>query len=206
MNYTKSESITSLSKSLVDFHGQMGKVAKDSVNPHFRNKYASLSTIIEAVTPILHGCGLSIIQMPCGSNEITTILLHVSGEYISSTYQMPVQKQNDPQALGSAITYARRYAIGAFLSLNIDEDDDANSASGQSNKQATRQQQQQPQQADDRKWLNMTDKNGNPTPEWEKTLEYIRTGKTTIEKLKVAYKINKDTLAQLEDFVNQLLS
>jgi hypothetical protein len=60
----KSESITKLAAALCKFHGLMGKVGKDSVNPHFRNKYASLSNIIEAVTPHLNAVGLTVVQMP----------------------------------------------------------------------------------------------------------------------------------------------
>jgi hypothetical protein len=121
----KSETISTLSAALVKFSGKMTKVKKDSVNPHFRNTYASLSNIIEATQQPLHECGLAVVQMPTGENELTTVLLHESGEYISSTYKMTPSK-NDPQGLGSAITYQRRYAYGAILSLNIDEDDDGN--------------------------------------------------------------------------------
>jgi len=54
--------------------------------------------------------------------------MHSSGEFIAETYKMTPQR-DDPQGLGSAITYQRRYALGAFLCLNIDEDDDAQKAS-----------------------------------------------------------------------------
>jgi len=123
----KSESITKLAAALGKFHGAMGKVGKDSVNPHFRNKYASLSNIIEAVTPHLNAAGLSIIQMPT-TDGLNTMLLHESGEYISSVSAIAAKDPMNPQAVGSAITYARRYALGSVLSLNIDEDDDATAA------------------------------------------------------------------------------
>jgi hypothetical protein len=122
-----SESITSIAVALHKFHGLMGKVGKDAVNPHFKNKYASLSNIIEATTPHLNAVGLSIIQLPCESG-LETMLLHTSGEYISSVSATPCKDASNPQALGSALTYARRYALGAVLSLNIDEDDDAQRA------------------------------------------------------------------------------
>lgn len=123
----KSESIVKLSSALVKFHGAMGKVGKDSTNPHFRNKYASLSNIIEAVTPHLNANGLAVIQMP-SVDGLETVLLHESGEFISSVSAIAAKDPMNPQAVGSAITYARRYALGAVLSLNIDEDDDANAA------------------------------------------------------------------------------
>lgn len=124
----KSESITALASALIKFQGKMVKVTKDSTNPHFKNRYASLSAIIEATTKPLSECGLAIIQLPAGKNQLTTTLLHESGEYISETYEMNPSK-NDPQGIGSAITYQRRYAMGAILNLNIDEDDDGNEAS-----------------------------------------------------------------------------
>jgi len=123
----KSESIVTISGALVKFHAQMGKVSKDTVNPFFKNKYASLSNIIEAVTPHLTANGLTIVQMPT-QDGLETLLLHESGEYIGSTSTIAAKDASNPQAVGSAITYARRYAIGAVLSLNIDEDDDANAA------------------------------------------------------------------------------
>jgi hypothetical protein len=123
-----SESISTISKALIEFQGRMVKVTKDAVNPHFKNRYASLSQIIESVQKPLNECGLAIVQLPTGDHELETILVHTSGEYIAETYRMTPQR-DDPQGLGSAITYQRRYAIGAILSLNIDEDDDAEKAS-----------------------------------------------------------------------------
>lgn len=123
----KSESITELSKALVKFHSVMGKVSKDAKNPFFKNNYASLSNIIEAVTKPLNDNGLSVLQLP-SIEGLTTLLLHESGEWISSVSSTPVKDATDPQKLGSAITYARRYALGAILSLNIDEDDDGQKA------------------------------------------------------------------------------
>lgn len=124
----KSESIKELSAALVKFAGLMIKVGKDAANPSFENKYASLSNIIEVTQKPLADCGLAVIQMPAGDNQLTTMLVHSSGEYIAETYTMKPVK-SDPQGLGSAITYQRRYAMGAVLNLNIDEDDDGNNGS-----------------------------------------------------------------------------
>lgn len=124
----KSETITELSKALIEFQSKLIKVKKDSKNPHFGNKYASLSQIIEAIQQPLSECGLAIIQLPVGENHLETILLHSSSEFISEIYTMKPQRQ-DPQGVGSAITYQRRYALGAMLNLNIEEDDDATAAS-----------------------------------------------------------------------------
>ncbi len=113
---------------MVKFTGMMTKVKKDATNPFFKNKYASLSNIIEATQKPLSECGLAVLQLPAGENMLTTMLIHETGEYIAETYTMKPAK-SDPQGVGSAITYQRRYAMGAILNLNIDEDDDGNEGS-----------------------------------------------------------------------------
>lgn len=123
-----SQIITELAKALVGFHKEVSKVSKDSTNPFFKSKYASLSTILETINAPLINNGLSIVQFPEGEISLVTRIIHVSGEWMEATYQMKSTKET-PQDRGSAITYQRRYAIGAILSLNIDEDDDGNKAS-----------------------------------------------------------------------------
>lgn len=125
----KSQSIKELAKALTLFKTKVGSIKKDSTNPHFKNRYASLSTILDNIRVPLLECNLEFIQIP-DADMLITILTHMeSGEFVQSNYQLnPVS--NNPQGIGSAITYARRYALGAILGLNIEEDDDANSASG----------------------------------------------------------------------------
>jgi hypothetical protein len=130
-----SESITNIAKALVSFGNAMPKVPKDKVNPHFKSKYASLSIMIEKATPILAANKLAIVQQIDG-DCMTTTLLHESGEFITATAAMPCANPSNPQAMGSAITYARRYAYGSILSLDIDDDDDANAATEQPKQQA----------------------------------------------------------------------
>jgi hypothetical protein len=125
----KSETITSLAKALIDFNGRVSKISKDAKNPFFKSNYASLSNIQDAISKPLAESGLVYSQMPTGVNGLCTILIHAeSGEYIMDSYTMPVSKPNDPQAVGSAITYAKRYALAGILGLNIDDDDDGNKA------------------------------------------------------------------------------
>ena len=121
----KSESIKELAGALCKFQGTVEKVRKEATNPFFRSKYATLANILDVVRKPLSENGLSVIQLPKGSHELTTIIMHDSGEWIEETYEMTPTK-NDPQGLGSAITYQRRYALGAALGLNIDDDDDGN--------------------------------------------------------------------------------
>lgn len=135
---TTSDSIKAISTALVAFHKEVGKIAKDAKNPFFKSKYASLSGILDAISEPLVNNGLSIVQFPEGDTGLTTRLVHTSGEWMESTYAMKPVKDT-PQDRGSAITYQRRYAVGAILSLNIDEDDDGNGASGRVQPQRTAQ-------------------------------------------------------------------
>lgn len=123
----KSDSIKELATALAKFQGVMKPIAKDASNPFFKSKYASLSAIIEDTKEPLVKCGLSYAQFPDEQDGLTTMLMHTSGEWISATYNIsPVDRK--PQSLGSAITYARRYALQSILGLQVD-DDDGNEAS-----------------------------------------------------------------------------
>ena len=125
----KSETINNLAKALIDFQGRVQKIKKDAKNPFFKSNYASLSNIQDAISQPLAESGLAYSQMPSGVNGLTTILIHAeSGEYLMESFIMPVSKPNDPQAVGSAITYAKRYSLSGVLGLNIDDDDDGNKA------------------------------------------------------------------------------
>lgn len=123
-----SEKIEALAKALVKFQKDMPSVKKDSENPYFKNRYASLAAIIDAIKEPMAKHGLSYSQFPVGEDELETILMHESGEYLRARMKMtPTDRK--PQSVGSALTYARRYALGAILGLSTEEDDDANEAS-----------------------------------------------------------------------------
>lgn len=124
----KSESIKAIAAALCNFQNEVGKIKKGETNPFFKSKYASLADILDVIQKPLSNNELAFVQFPEGEHQLTTMLLHTSGEWISATYSMTPAK-NDPQGLGSVITYQRRYALGAVLGLNIDDDDDGNAAS-----------------------------------------------------------------------------
>jgi len=141
----KSESIKELATALCKFQGSVEKIKKTATNPFFKSKYANLADILDVIREPLFDAGLSFVQFPKGKHELETMLMHISGEWMSDTYEMTPTK-NDPQGLGSVITYQRRYALGAVLGLNIDEDDDGNKASA---KVAKPEQPKQPGQLDE---------------------------------------------------------
>lgn len=124
----KSESIKAIAAALCNFQNEVGKIKKGETNPFFKSKYASLADILDVIQKPLSSNELAFVQFPEGDHQLTTMLMHTSGEWISATYSMTPAK-NDPQGLGSVITYQRRYALGAVLGLNIDDDDDGNAAS-----------------------------------------------------------------------------
>lgn len=120
---------------LVQAKAEFKPAVKASVNPHFRSNYADLATVISATEEALSKNGLCIIQSPQGdvsrqSVTIVTRLGHISGEWIEGQLELPAMNRDkfDPQSVGSAITYARRYALMGMLGITA-EDDDGNAAS-----------------------------------------------------------------------------
>lgn len=125
----KSDSIQKVMTALGDFQAEAIKITKDSTNPHFKSKYASLAAILTEIQPILSKHKLVFTQVPEENTHLITMLFHsASGEYIESRYCLS-SSITTPQAIGSAITYARRYSLTALLGLNIDDDDDGNAGS-----------------------------------------------------------------------------
>lgn len=123
----KSEQVNELAAALAKAQGQLEGAKKSSSNPFFKSKYADLAECWNTCREALTANEISVIQMPEEINEngrlnITTMLAHSSGQYISSTLTMTVTKL-DPQAIGSAITYGRRYALAAMVGLAQEDDD-----------------------------------------------------------------------------------
>lgn len=128
----KSESIKNLAMALNKAQEAMGGAAKDANNPFFKSKYADLGSVIRAIKQPFADNGLSYSQFPVSTDTqcgVHTILMHTSGEWMESTLLLPMVKP-DPQKAGSAITYARRYALQAIAGIPS-EDDDGNAASQQ---------------------------------------------------------------------------
>ena len=121
---TRSESIAELAKALSKAQGQMSHAKKDQNNPFFKSKYADLASVVEAAKGPLAANGLSYVQMPRTEGLtlcVETLLMHDSGEWISSELSM-VPVKGDPQGVGSCITYARRYSLQAMLGIPAEDD------------------------------------------------------------------------------------
>lgn len=125
-----SETINELAAALSKAQAEMQGAKKDSTNPHFKSAYADLASVWEACRAALTKHGLSVLQSPRATSnngagwsvEVETRLLHSSGQWMADTLTVPVGKA-DAQGVGSAVTYARRYALAAFVGVAPDDDD-----------------------------------------------------------------------------------
>lgn len=169
-------------KKLLEAKKEIGKVAKNAKNPHFKNTYADVNALIEAVEPILLEKGLLLLQPIIDNHVVTRIIDVESGETIESALQLPTGL--NPQQLGSAVTYFRRYTLQSLMSLQA-TDDDGQQASTPPPPPAKKQ---------------MTDEL------FEKAKEAITSGKTTADKVKATYDIGTTqflTLKNLEPNANK---
>jgi len=136
---THSENISELSIALAKAQSQNGKVHKDAKNPFFKSNYATLAQVWETVRPALTANGLSVVQLPSHDESgyyVESMLIHSSGQWIKcKTYMKPVKE--DPQGIGSLISYARRYALQSLVMVCPD-DDDGELAMGRSSVAAAR--------------------------------------------------------------------
>lgn len=128
----QSPQLNELMQALAKAQGKITNALKDKKNPFFKSSYADLSSVWECCRDPLSSNGLSIIQTVEGTKEsmvLVTCLGHSSGQWIKSRMPLMIMK-SDPQSLGSALTYARRYALSAIVGICADEDDDGEKAMG----------------------------------------------------------------------------
>lgn len=133
------ETKSNIYKKLAAVKAKIGKLTKDTSNPFFKSKYADINQLIEMTDPVLLEAGLLSIQPIEDGHVVTKIVDIDSGETITSSLKLP--ESNDPQKVGSAITYFRRYSLKALLNIG-EEDDDANKAAGNNQNQTANQKQQ----------------------------------------------------------------
>jgi hypothetical protein len=151
---------------------EIGKVAKNAKNPHFKNTYADLNALIEAVEPILLEKGLILLQ-PIKEGKVVTMIIDASSsETIESGIDLPTNL--NPQQMGSAITYFRRYTLQSLLSLQAIDDD------GQTASQPAK-----------------VEKLQMDAETFEKAKQAIIDNKTTIEKIKAKYMLNTNQVTEL---------
>lgn len=129
-----SETIVEIAKALSKFQSEVVNPKKNGDNPHFGSKFATLDEIISTIRPTLTKYGLSFMQPTKTDGSlvgVSTLILHESGEFLQSDFiWIPIPKTN-AQGVGAAITYGRRFSIGATLGIATEEDTDGNEISGQ---------------------------------------------------------------------------
>ena len=123
-----SESIVNISQALLKVQKEIEDPKQTAENPFFKSKYTPLVDILKLARPIYNKHGITILQDIQGVS-VSTIFLHESGEWIQQDGCTLIPDKETPQAGGSAITYARRYSISAWLGIASDEDDDGNAGS-----------------------------------------------------------------------------
>ena len=133
---TQSENINELFAALSKAQGELKNADKNSINPHFKSKYADLSEFIDASREPLSKYNLSVIQTmgkdDQGILSLFTTLGHSSGQWIRSIFPLICKDDKNIQSWGSSITYIRRYCLGAIIGIAPDEaDDDGNKATNQ---------------------------------------------------------------------------
>jgi len=168
----------SINEKLFNLQQEIGTISKDAKNPFYKSKYFDVNSLINQLQPLLKSHRLLLLQPIEEDLVYSKIICIDGGGSVVSGLKLP--DLNDPQKLGSAITYFRRYTLASLLGLQA-VDDDGNLGSGKVESQV------------EKKWLNEN------TPEFSKAIEYIQQG-GNVEDIKSKYKVSKkvqDALSQL---------
>jgi len=125
----KSESLDQWATAMSAIQGELDAAIKDRTNPAFKSKYADVNAVWAVIQPLVLKHGIAVVMLPSDSGErdvlsVDYLIVHVSGQFVGNTYACPVSK-SDPQGMGSALTYARRYILKQVFQV-CDEDDDGN--------------------------------------------------------------------------------
>jgi len=205
-----SEQISNLAAALLKAQRAIGHALKSADNPYYKSRYADLTVVIDSVKEPLNNNGITFIQAVDengeGSPVVDTILLHESGQYLSTRTPVFCKKPDDPQAFGSGVTYSKRYALQAILGLPT-EDDDAEGAMVRNQKKGNGEKKPQPG-ADvtaivEQTFFDYTTENSDLLPEnyeWDQAMfkEELRAVFKKLSQVKrTDFEWNKETTAEL---------
>jgi len=126
----RSPSVTKIAAALCVAQTELKNPVKNKQNPHLKNWYADLTAVLEAVLPVFTKHKLSVMQLPCELDDapaMMTLVMHESGEWIETVVKVRPVK-SDPQGIGSAQTYAKRYALQSIAGIAAEDDDDGHAA------------------------------------------------------------------------------
>jgi len=166
-----------LNEKLYDLQQEIGVISKDTSNPFYKSKYFDVNSLIKQLQPLLKKNRLLLLQ-PIEDNCVTSKIICIDSN-LGTQSSIPLPDINDPQKLGSAITYYRRYTLASLLGLQAD-DDDGNLASGKATSPVQ----------DDKAWLNKN------TPQFNKAVKFLEDG-GDVNALLAKYKISKAVREEL---------
>jgi hypothetical protein len=115
-----------IATAIIKAQKEMQTPKKGSTNPFFKNKYADLNDVLQAVLPALNNNSIALLQPLVsieGKNFVRTVLMHESGQVFDSLTEIFTAKQNDAQSYGSGVSYARRYALSSICGIGSEDDD-----------------------------------------------------------------------------------
>ena len=164
---------TNIYSKLLKVQTEIGAISKDAKNPFYNSNYFDINSLLRQVMPLLQKQELVLIQ-PIQDNQVKSVIIDTEGGSVESTMFLPPIA--DPQKLGSAITYYRRYTLQSLLALQA-EDDDGNATVNEVSEVQ-------------KDWLNEN------TPEFSKAIEYIKNG-GKIQAIQAKYKLSKKVKEQL---------
>lgn len=174
-----SENHSNVLTAVVKLQSSIGTIAKGSQNPFFKSKYTALPQILDVLNPLLVEHKLGLFQ-PVKDGKIHVLFIHESGEWVEFEGTRVISaKENDPQAMGSAISYARRYSLSSVLCINSDGDDDGEKAMNRTQY----------------KQIKQDLKAG--TEMWNKVVKAVRENKATPDMIREKFNISKSELSEL---------
>lgn len=168
------ENNSSFYRKLANVKDEIGTISKDSTNPFYKSAYFDINQLLSHVEPLLHKNSLICLQPIEDGCVVTKIIDINTGESVTST--ICLGEYTDPQKLGSAITYYRRYGLQSLLALQA-EDDDGNKAKGEKPKE--------------KPWLNAG------STEYQKAVDYLKKDGATIKEIEKTYKLSKEVKQKL---------
>jgi hypothetical protein len=173
----------SIKKKVFDIRNTIGKLQKKQENPFYNSAYFDINDLLDELQPYLETNKILLTQPVRGKDVYSILECMETGEVMES--YITIEGLTDPQKVGSAITYYRRYGLKSLLGIS-EEDDDANKASKSAPKD------------DGKEWLNATNKDGSLNELGVKVAGAIRDGQRTWDDLKSKYKISKKDRAAIE--------
>ena len=191
------QEVKSIDIKLFELQKVVEKVKKDKDNPYHKSIYFDINGLLDVVKPHLISNNL-LLKQPIIENKVYTTLVDMDSGETESCY-LELHQNDNPQKVGSEITYYRRYTLQSLLAL-IAEDDDGNNASGNKTEK-----QKEQEEEDKKPWLNETTKDSSePTKLWLKITKAIEEGRvTSLKQLRDHYKVSKTEGAKLEKLLNK---